>query len=434
LPVLLALAFGICVAAVYVLPLVAYQRLFTPGAEMIHHHFAELGRNLLYISVSEVKNHRIALPAIIGSTGLMLFIAYYIVRGGGGLATRVGMLLTLGLGILLLIPGLGPALIALSRLKVSGFDSFADYSMNILFAALFIVGLGLLSYCRVSGKKSDPRERVLLVVACCAFVFMLPWTAVIWRVVPKTEIIQFPWRLCAILAVASAGLFGVAVDDCLRRGAVRDEKRPSLLVMILVATLIICAGNLIWRIDIRFRAPSTPRVDESRWMDPMYSAYVSPLNLAAFAKSVGSSPDTYDVASTPVEQGVSAQFTAGQGSVSVKRVAPYKLLVSAQCQEDARVQIGQLYFPLWRIVPAMSSSPDGESLGSSAEGLMELSLASGQHEFWLVFGGGFPERFGAIVSLVSILIIAGGLAFVGLCGRSRKSQGNVLQSTLKALD
>src|ERR1700736_818024 len=98
---------------------------------------------------------------------------------------------------------------------------------------------------------------------------MLPWSAGIWRVIPKTEVIQLPWRLCAILTVAAAGLFAAAVDDCLRYG-VRDKRRqPSLPVLILVA-----------------------------------------------------------------------------------------LLVSAQCLGDARVQIGQLYFPLWTIVPAMRSPRD----------------------------------------------------------------------------
>jgi hypothetical protein len=77
------------------------------------------------------------------------------------------------------------------------------------------------------------------------------------------------------------------------------------------------------------------------------------------------------------------------------------------------VQIGQLYFPLWRIVPTMPST-GGEVLGSSAEGLLEVSLVPGHHDFELVFGGGLPERCGAIVTVASILVVVGGFAFVGL--------------------
>jgi hypothetical protein len=55
-----------------------------------------------------------------------------------------------------------------------------------------------------------------------------------------------------------------------------------------------------------------------------------------------------------------------------------------------------------------------EAVVSSAEGLIEISLTSGQHDFELVFDGGLPERAGAIVTLASILVLGGGSAFVGL--------------------
>lgn len=423
--VLLALAFGICVAAIYMFPALAYQRLFNPGAFVLHRHFAQLGRNLLYVCLVDIHNQRIAIPAIVSVACLMFFIVYQIRRSDGGSVARLGMLLTLGLGIVLLIPGVGPALIELSRLRVSAFDSFAAYSMKILLTALSTVGLGLLAYCRISGRRTSPPENVLLVISCCTFLLMLPWTAVLWKVIPKTEIIQFPWRLCAILTVAASGLFAIAIDDCLRNVS-HSEKRPSLLVMMSVALIVICFGTAIWRLDIPLRRLTTAHVDLTRWLDPMYFSYIPPLSLTAFANSVGApSPDTYELASTPVEQGVRAEFTAGQGTASVKRVAPGKLLFFAQCQGDARVRIGQLYFPLWRIVPATGFPARGETLGSSAEDLMEVSLTSGQHEFWLVFDAGFPQRLGAIVSVASILLIIGGFALVGLRERKRRSNAKV---------
>ena len=324
--------------------------------------------------------------------------------------------------MVLLIPGMGPAVIELSRLKVSSFDSYEAYSMKMLFTALFTLGLGLLAYCRISGARTDPRERVLAVVSCGAFALMLPWSAGIWRVVPGIEIIQFPWRLCAILNVAAAGLFAAALDDCLRHGA-RGQTRPSLPVMILVALAVIGVGNIGWQLNHRLRPLSTPGVDATRWVDPMYVTYVSPSRLARFAKSVGTSPDTYDLTPMPVEEGVRAECAGGNGNASVVRAGPRRLLVSAHCQGDARVRIGQLYSPLWRIAAA-KRYPDREALGSSAEGLIEVPLAPGQHDFELVFRGGLPERIGAIVTVASILAVAGGSAFVGLRGRRRKLNGD----------
>jgi hypothetical protein len=413
LSVLLALAVGICIAAAYIFPLVAYQRFFDASAFITHHYVHELGRNLLYISSSEVHSYRIAIPVIVSASCLTLFVAWYIWHGGGSFVARLGMLLTLGLGIVLLIPGMGPALIELSRLKVSGFDSLGAYSMKMLFTALFTLSLGLLAFSRVSDQQTDPRDSVLVVVSCGAFALMLPWSAGFWRIIPRSEIIQFPWRLCAILTVATAGLFAVAVDHCLRHGG-RGARRPSLSEMILVALAVIGAGNISWQVyNIPLRPLRTHRIDVTRWVDPMYVTYVSPSELSEFAKSVGTSPETFDVAPTQVEEGVRAEFVEGKGTVSVMRVGPRKLVVSAQCLGDARVQIGQLYFPVWIIVPT-TGSPHPEAVVSSAEGLIEISLTSGQHDFELVFDGGLPERAGAIVTLASILVFGGGSAFVSL--------------------
>jgi len=412
-PVLLALAFGVCVAAVYMFPALAYQRLFTPGAFVSHRHFAQLGRNLLFVSSADVRIHRIAVPAIAGTACLVLFVMYQIVRAGGSTVARLGMLLTLGLGATLLIPDLGPALIRLSGLKVSGFDTFAAFSMYILFSALLTLGVGFLAYARISKRRTGPPEHVLLLGSCCAFILMLPWSAGIWRFLPKTDVIQFPWRLCSILTVASIGLFAIAIDDCFHRGEI-DKKKPSLHAILSVALLAICFGGVVWRLDIPVRHPQTPRVDVTRWLDPMYFAYVPPSKLYEFASSLGASPDNYEVVSTPVDPGVTAEFTEGQGTASVSRVTPEKLLVTARCEGNTRLKIGQLYFPLWKIIPTVGSPSNGEVLSSSSEGLIEVSLAPGRHEFWLVFCGGFPERFGAVLSLASIIVIGGGLAVAGL--------------------
>ena len=291
----------------------------------------------------------------------------------------------------------------------------------MFFISLFTMALGLLAYCRLAAADTDRRERVLLLVSCGAFVLMLPWSAAIWKAIPELAVIQFPWRLCGILTVTVAGLFAIAMDDCLRN-RVGGERKPSPIVMSVVALAVIGGGGLIWRVDTGLRTLDTPGVDVTRNVDPSYPTYVPPASLAGFAKSIGTSPNSWDVARTSVEVGVRAEFAEGQGTVSVIRIAPRKLLVSAQCQGAARVRIGQLYFPLWRIVP-VTQFPRAEALSSSSEGLIEVSLASGRHDFELVFDGGWPERCGSIVTLVSVLLVVGGSAFAGLSGN--RQQPNV---------
>jgi hypothetical protein len=417
LPVLAGLLLGTCVAAVYLLPLVAYERMFDLRSFVTHHHLAQWHRNLLYVSASELYGNRIALPAMVVAACLALFVARYIWLGGARLVARLGMLLTLGLGVGMLIPDVGPALVRFSGLKMSGFESFADYSMFMLFAALFTLGLGFLAYCRVSGNRCDPRERLFLVVASGAFFLMLPCSAGIWRAIPRTDIIQFPWRLCAILSVAVAALFAAAVDHCLRHGC-SGESRPSLQVLLLIALAVIGAGSIIWRVDTRLWPLSTPSLALNRWVDPMYVTYVPSPELVGFAQRLGTSPDSFRVVTTSVEQGVSAEFVSGRGVVTVTRTGPRTLLVSAECFEDARVQIGQLYFPLWKVLPRLPG--DRPVLESSPDGLLQLSLPAGPHDFEIRFDGGAPERSGVLITLTSLMGIAGGFLFISLRSLTRK--------------
>ena len=417
--VLLALAIGIGLAAVYVFPLVAYQRLFDWNAMVTAlPYILEFGRSFLFVSVRDMTASRIAVPGMISAICLTLIVARYVWRADVAFVSRLIMLMTLGLGIAMVIPDLGPRLIEWSRLKISGFDTSEVFSLKMFFISLFTVALGFLAYCRLAEADTDRRERLLLVVACGSFILMLPWTAAIWKAIPELAVFQGVWRLGGILTVTVAGLFAVAMDDCLRHRVPRGARKPSLIVMSLAALAVIGGGSLIWRVYTRLTL-DTPRVEMTRHVDPAYRTYVPSPYLAGFARSLGTSPDSLDVAPTPVENDVRAEFTSGRGIASVIRIGPRKLHISAQCQGDARVRIGQLYFPLWRILP-MTQSPLDETLRRSAEGLIEVSLASGRHDFELVFDGGLPERYGAIVTLVSVLLVVGGSAFAGLSENNRQ--------------
>ena len=110
----------------------------------------------------------------------------------------------------------------------------------------------------------------------------------------------------------------------------------------------------------------------------------------------------------------------------LKDKAPYRLFPSglansvypSQSLGDFRIRIGQMYWPLWKIVTVTRSPPD-EALRSSPEGLIEVSLAPGRHDFELVLDGGLPERSGAIVTLMSVLFVVGGFTFAGLSNMGR---------------
>jgi hypothetical protein len=407
-----AVLLGLGVAGVYLLPLVAYRKLFDVTGMALTHPGFELGRWFVYAtSASLTSNHAVSggltLPVMAIVVALAAAAALYARRAGGGMWWRVSAGVTLALGASLLVPNLGPALVRASGLRVSGFETPADFALTMLLTASSTVSLAVLACCRVSGHLG-PRERLLLAVVCGGFVLMLPWSAAVWAAFPPLAILQFPFRLGGVVTVAASGLFAVALDDALRERG-RLEGRPSLLVLGGAAAVVIGAGSLSWGVAGRFRVSATADLGVARNVDVMFRSYVSPQRLPALARRLHADVETFSVEPTPMDEQVRVDFTRGHGAAQVTRLRPRELRVSAECDGDAEVTIGQVYFPLWRAVPVAGSS-DPPPIGPSEEGLIASALSSGRHDFELRFELGWPERWGVMLTLASALVAVGAAA------------------------
>lgn len=405
--ILLSLAIGTCLAAVYIFPFIIYLRLFNinallslPGYELSHHfsyvRLASLGKPLV-------------VTTLIGALVVAVIAARSSWRARGSVALRVCMLLTLGFGVLMITPGLGLALVGLSGLKPPVFKVVDYFPEKLLVMALLTVALAVFAYGHV--LKNGTRQRdcpvlVLLVTACGAFMLMLPWSAFLWKAVPiLATAIQFPFRLGALLTIATAGLFAAAMDSCLHRHANGEGSRAVMLVTFIAITVIV-GGVFTWRADWRWlqvlRNPPMVHVEMTRDVDHTYRTYVAPDHVAGFARLIGAELND-DLQLRFVDAGT-AYFVRGWGVANVIRQSPRKLLVSYAVSEQGRARIGLLYSPLWRIEPS-----GGPIVGSSADGLVEVPLDPGRRDLELVFDVGWPERYGVIVTFASILVVAGGM-------------------------
>ena len=426
--VALGFALSICLAAAYLFPLAAYEHFFDMRAYVAHYAFAEFARSMAYISSDEAR-HGMFIPAAAITLGLFLGSGAYIWRGGGKPAARLALLLMMLVGLAMLIPGLGPRVIASSGLTTTGFESFSSYSMNVLFSALLTLGLALLAYSRLAGEPRDLRRERLLVVACCVALFMmLPWSAVLWRTVPVMQVIQFPWRISEILAVTAVGVFAAGLDDARSRGPIPGK--PTRAAILAAALIVVVTGAAVWRADARFGALGAPPGEHPDvWVDPLYVAYVPAPELAGFARRVGASINRYQpdelvrsgsgVRGAEGSRGLQAMLVSGTGQASLERLGPRKLRISARCTSDCRVQVGQLYFPLWRIA-SRPDAPPASALSHSPEDLIQVSLKPGAHSFLLVYGGGLIEQAGDVLSIASLVLILLASAYVRVrLGRGR---------------
>lgn len=409
-----ALVLGTGVAATYALPMLAYHRLFDAAAVPRNHPYAELGRSLVSITRTDFSQYHIVIPGLAVAVCLTVIAIYYGVGSTEQPLSRFLALATLALGAVLLIPGAGPLLTMFSHLPVTGFESYNGFVARMFFTAFFTLILALLAYSRIAEERKDNHVRLLLIVCCGSFFFLTPWSAVLWRFIPGLgATIQFPWRFCAILTVAGGELFALGVADALHS---RAPGKPSFLLLLSMAIVVSAAGNVIWGVHSKFLHPASPQVDLTRNVDPMYPTYIPSPELGAFASSVGTSPGTWNVTPAPFAPGVSIDVTSGKGTTSVTRDGPRKLLVSTESQRPLRLRIGLLYFPLWKLVP-LEPGLGATSPMPSAERLTAVQIGPGKHRFSLVFDGGWPVRWGDVVTVLSLGLISVGLSVTVLFGR-----------------
>jgi hypothetical protein len=407
----LSLVVGTCLAGVYIFPFVASLRLFDisallslPGYELSHH--------FSYVRLASLRKPLVVM-ALTVSLSLAVIVARCSWRARGSVVLRVCMLLTLGLGVLMIMPGLGLKLVGLSGLKPPVFRVVDYFPERLLAMALLTFSLGVFAYSQVSEESARQRDYTLLFLvaaACGAFMLMLPWSALLWSAVPVVgRAIQFPYRCGVLLTIAVTGLLAAAFDYCFCRQANRQGRRPVMPVMFM-AMAVVAGGVLTFRADWTWvnalRNPALVHVDESHDVDHTYRMYVSQDHLAGFANLLGAVPDSDQNQSALIAAGT-ARLVQGQGVVNVVRESPRKLLVSYTVSSEGRAQIGLLYSPLWK-TRRTSETLGSPVPGSSADGLVEVPLLPGHHDLELVFDGGWPERCGIIVTFISIVFVLGG--------------------------
>jgi hypothetical protein len=419
--VFLALALGVGLAAVYVMPLAAYRPLFDLQTMASVFPSFELGRWFAYVT-SESVSRQFVVTAMVGVTAFGLGVAILVWRSTVSRVERMSMVALLGLGGLVMIPDLGPYVIRLSGLMVSAFDTAGDFPARMIFTSQLTLALGVLAY-SLRLDVATRHDRCLLIAGCAAFALMLPWSAPVWRWSAFLENVQFPFRMGAVLSVAVAGLFAGAADSTSRR-LDTARGRAALLLLGGAATIVVMAGVLAWRVPERFRHPETTRLAISHNVDNMFRSYVSPDLVTALATRLGTAPDSFETDLTAPDASVRGEVvrfeSVGNLCVAdVTAVKPRVLRVWARCEAEGQVQIGQLYWPLWT-VRVIAGAADPPVLRASADGLMEVALLAGEQEFELIFDGGWPERAGMMVSIASVGSVISGSVWWAVRRRWRR--------------
>ena len=398
--VFLAQFLGAGMAGAYLLPSLAFRHFFDLTQMQAILPGFQFGLYFLNITSSNLSS-RVVDIALVGAVLYAGIVARHIWVSVMDFRIRVCMAVALILAVLALIPNLGTTIV-----RLSGFNlrpaPLSDAVATMLLGVFFTIALGFLAYCRIAEKSVGPPGPLLLCITVASFFLMLPFSAPIWKAVPGSALIQFPFRFAGVACVAVAGLVSLAFDDCLRDPN-GSPRLPSRLLIALAAFASIAGSLGLWRADRAFRHPRNTDFDVTQDIDPMYRAYVPLQQMVAFAKDIGTTPEAYDVGPTQGDGTLRAELVKGECDLKVTRESPRELLVSSDCRGEARLRIGQLYSPLWKIVPPQAD-PQNQVVGVSADSLIELPLQRGKHDTRLAFDMGPAEHWGNVLSEVSLSV------------------------------
>lgn len=233
---------------------------------------------------------------------------------------------------------------------------------------------------------------------------MSPWALPLWEAVPALSVIQFPWRLLALVALLVSALGGLALY-----GFLTQEEGESATVGVLVIGLLVIMGSAPyvtanlqavepWREDGRavylFEREHPDMIAYTTWVQekpftesPMSQDYASPdytevhgyttsLTRLAIIRGVG---DVLD------------QYSFGSRFGGLVRMA-----------RAGTVRIHLYYFPGWQVL--LDGKPALYSV-SAPYGLLETEVPAGEHRIE-VYMGWTPVRIvGAAVSGAVLLVV-----------------------------
>jgi hypothetical protein len=233
------------------------------------------------------------------------------------------------------------------------------------------------------------KQRVFwLVVALASFAVMLPFSNLLWRVIPVLPMIQFPWRFNSVLVLAGVPLLAMAVEAMLehwpkswRFGRIIGSGAIAAIVLLWAATDF--KGMIStprFTPDISLKFGDTLLLAWAKWSDP---AYLTPRGFAELSQRAA----------------LSGRW---KGSVSVRSWKPRDIEFKSDVQDGQWLTVRRLYYPGW-----IARTDDGRELRvqpAPGSGLIALEAPPGERIVHLTLPWSWAEKTGMILSWASLLI------------------------------
>ena len=219
---------------------------------------------------------------------------------------------------------------------------------------------------------------------------MTPASEIIWKIIPVISMLQFPWRIFAVIAVIQI-ICSMGISSC----ALKPVHR-----YILYGTVTLFA--LFWYHNI-FKVKEISSNERKRL--PHYT------KLARFYFVTGTAanelfPRTANVTKIPRGNTPLLQISNLDCKVSaLPKNSKYHLRYSLSAKKPVKIRINQYYFPGWRVIVSGEQISDEILLKNLSEaGLIQFDLQPGTYKIEAYYDGPLGWRFINVAALVPLLL------------------------------
>lgn len=302
-------------------------------------------------------------------------------------------------------------------------ETAGDTALNWFITKMAVALLPVLAVCLVMGiaqrRRNSERARLMIVfpiLGLLSYPLMLSFSRPVWELVPILQKVGFPWRLLVMTSFFHAFCLAFVIDGI--GNLVASWKRFALAAI----TLITLSFNISYSVSILTNFSGMP-FDEWRklpaWSidNPLTYRKLSE-NFAAYLPSnkflmdvvefrpkwsvskISRSGITLPQAILEGEYGI---FEGGSGWLDVIVWEPEFRRIQANSIRPSRLLVRTFYYPGWKAVI------NGMEASISADpnfGLISIDLPEGASDIELRFEKSPVQKYGNIISAISLLIVA----------------------------
>ncbi len=221
-------------------------------------------------------------------------------------------------------------------------------------------------------KRRDKIITLLLIVYALVFFLLTNYAQQVWLRIPFIDIIQFPWRLLAVIVFISAYLAAYIVD--------LSKTKTVLSILLIVAAV---TSTILY---------ITPK-DSVNFPDTYYSTNES-------TTTVRNEYMPLWVKETPTKRADTKFRFDKNVKVSNQQIMPANYRFSAQSENSSNVQINTIYFPGWQV------KVNGKSIiinNQNRLGLITFKLPKGRSDVIIKYNKSSVHLRSELISFFGIL-------------------------------